>query len=202
MKTITDNLVQFKTTGSKLNHSFLESFLESFSDGVLILSRNGELLHANNSIYSITENYANLLAQTTLLNQEISHLYRLIIENPECYQQAPGFVASEIKLTRSNILKLRARKIQVAAYPQPLIWISIEDQQASLNAQALVETEKYGLSDRESEVWQLRKAHCTYPEIAALLFISINTVKRHLRNITSKIELYECRHTRHIASQA
>jgi len=202
MKTITEKLDQYKTTGSKLNHSFLESFLESFSDGVLILSRDGELLHANNSIYNIIESYASLLAQTTLLNQEISHLYRLIIDSPECYQQFPGFVVSDIRLTRSSILKLKAKQLRVAAYPQPLLWFSIEDQRASLNAQTLVEAEKYGLSDRESEVWRLRKAHCTYSEIAALLFISINTVKKHLRNITSKVELYECRHTRHISIQS
>ena len=194
MKTITENLAQFKITGSKLNHSFLESFLESFSDGVLILSFDGELLHANNSLYKITQGYASLLAQTTLLNEELIHLQRLIVENQACYQQSPGFVAADVKLTRVTILKLRARQFQVATFPQPLLWFSIEDQQASLTAQALVEAGKYGLSDRESEVWRLRKANCTYLEIAGLLFISINTVKKHLGNINAKIERYECRH--------
>ena len=202
MKTITEKLAQFQIAGSKLNHSFLESFLESFSDGVIILSLDGELLHANNSIYKIIETYASLLTQTTLLNEEFAHLLRLIVDNPECYQQAPGFISSDVKLSRVSILRIRARQFQVGAYPSPLLWFSIEDQQASLSAQALVEAEKYKLSDREVEVWRLRKAHCTYLEIAGLLFISINTVKKHLSHITSKIELYECRHTYHVVNQA
>lgn len=200
MKTITESIECLKRTGSKLDHSFLESFLESFSDGVLIFTLDGELLHANNSLYHMLESYAALLAQTTLFSEEILHLHRLLINNSECYQPSPGFVASDVKLTRVNVLRIRARRFQVGAYPNPLLWVSVEDQQASLSAQAFVESRKYGLSDRETEVWRLRKANCTYSEIAGLLFISINTVKKHLSNITSKIELYECRHTCHVAN--
>ena len=201
MTTITENLQHLNKTGSQLNHSFLESFLESFSDGVLILTLSGELLHANKSVYSILERYASLINQNPRFDEAIAHLRKLIVEQPALYRQAPSFIESDLKLPRVGILRIRARRFQISAIPIPLLWVSVEDLQQSLSAQALVEAEKYGLSDRETEVWRLRKAKCTYLEIAGLLYISINTVKKHLGNITSKIERYECHYTHQTDSQ-
>jgi DNA-binding NarL/FixJ family response regulator len=54
---------------------------------------------------------------------------------------------------------------------------------------ALVEAKRYGLTARETEVWQLRRGGVAYKEIAAVLTISVNTVKRHLQAIYSKMGL-------------
>jgi DNA-binding CsgD family transcriptional regulator len=40
----------------------------------------------------------------------------------------------------------------------------------------------------EAEVWLLRRRHYTLKEIATELSISINTVKKHLKNIHAKRE--------------
>jgi DNA-binding NarL/FixJ family response regulator len=44
-----------------------------------------------------------------------------------------------------------------------------------------------GLSDRQMEVLELLAEGCSYEEIAARLFISINTVKFHVRSIFSQL---------------
>lgn len=54
---------------------------------------------------------------------------------------------------------------------------------------ALVEAKRYGLTARETELWQLRRGAMTYQEIAEMLTISVNTVKRHLQAIYSKMGL-------------
>ena len=46
------------------------------------------------------------------------------------------------------------------------------------------------LSDRELEVLQLVAEGLTNPEIAAKLFISLNTVKVHTRNINGKLDAH------------
>jgi LuxR family maltose regulon positive regulatory protein len=45
------------------------------------------------------------------------------------------------------------------------------------------------LSQRELEVLQLIEAGCSNQEIAARLFISIATVKRHISNIYAKLDV-------------
>jgi DNA-binding NarL/FixJ family response regulator len=47
----------------------------------------------------------------------------------------------------------------------------------------------YGLTPREVEVLRLVARGCSNREIAALLFISVPTVKRHLTNIMGKLSL-------------
>ena len=45
------------------------------------------------------------------------------------------------------------------------------------------------LTDREMSVLQYLPSMMTYPEIAAELFVSVNTVKSHLRHLYAKLEV-------------
>ncbi|NJM98846.1 MAG: helix-turn-helix transcriptional regulator [Phormidesmis sp. RL_2_1] len=44
----------------------------------------------------------------------------------------------------------------------------------------------FGLTERETEVWQLRLRGSDYSEISTALWISPNTVKKHVKNILAK----------------
>ncbi|MEO1593345.1 MAG: helix-turn-helix transcriptional regulator [Cyanobacteria bacterium J06632_22] len=55
-----------------------------------------------------------------------------------------------------------------------------------VDALTATEARRYGLTQRETEVWLLRQQHYTYQEIGRKLFISPHTVKKHLRNVTHK----------------
>ncbi|MEO0540804.1 MAG: LuxR C-terminal-related transcriptional regulator [Cyanobacteria bacterium P01_A01_bin.105] len=48
------------------------------------------------------------------------------------------------------------------------------------------EANRYGLTEREAEVWLLRQRHLSYQQIGQELFISPHTVKKHLRNVSAK----------------
>ncbi|MEO0869206.1 MAG: helix-turn-helix transcriptional regulator [Cyanobacteria bacterium J06642_11] len=67
--------------------------------------------------------------------------------------------------------------------------ITLEDKQQSLTAMASQEAQRYGLTSRETDVWQLKRMGYSYKEISKKLFISENTVKKHLKNIYAKKEL-------------
>ena len=69
---------------------------------------------------------------------------------------------------------------------QNLLLVTIEDCKQSSQSMAITDAHKYGLTDRETEVWLLRRANLSYKEIAAKLYITINTVKKHLKNIYAK----------------
>jgi DNA-binding CsgD family transcriptional regulator len=53
----------------------------------------------------------------------------------------------------------------------------------------IAEVDKYGLTPREAEVWLLRRAKYALKEIATELSISLNTVKKHIKNIHAKREI-------------
>jgi DNA-binding CsgD family transcriptional regulator len=48
------------------------------------------------------------------------------------------------------------------------------------------ESQKYGLTCREQEIWLLHRANYTYKQIALELCITPNTVKKHMKSIYSK----------------
>jgi len=52
------------------------------------------------------------------------------------------------------------------------------------------DTENYGLSDREISVLNLLSDGCNYQEIAETLFISVDTVRHHIRNIYKKLHVH------------
>ncbi|WP_228016175.1 LuxR C-terminal-related transcriptional regulator, partial [Leptolyngbya ectocarpi] len=64
--------------------------------------------------------------------------------------------------------------------------IEFEDQSV-----ILAEIERYDLTNREAEVWRLRQQGTSYGDIAQQLFISVNTVKKYLKNIFTKINRIE-----------
>jgi DNA-binding CsgD family transcriptional regulator len=68
----------------------------------------------------------------------------------------------------------------------PYLLVTIEDRNQSTQNLAIADAKKYGLTRRETEIWLLRRANYSYKEIADKLCISINTVKKHLKNIHIK----------------
>jgi LuxR family maltose regulon positive regulatory protein len=52
-----------------------------------------------------------------------------------------------------------------------------------------VAAQSISLTDRELSVLQYLPSMMTYPEIAAQLFVSVNTVKSHLRHLYAKLEV-------------
>ncbi|MGB3199355.1 MAG: helix-turn-helix transcriptional regulator [Nodosilinea sp.] len=64
--------------------------------------------------------------------------------------------------------------------------ISIENLWEVTAQRAAFDAYRYQLTARESDVWRLAMQGCSYSEIAEQLFISVNTVKRHMKSIHEK----------------
>ncbi|MEO0537955.1 MAG: helix-turn-helix transcriptional regulator [Cyanobacteria bacterium P01_A01_bin.123] len=200
MDTLRIQLHRLKQRGSQLDNDFLESVLEGFIDGVLILTDQGDLHHANALAYEIIDKFCQSETETQLINQEVSRIYQAIAGSQDLYGDQTVIVESELDFEILGRLRLRARWSTVKPQVDPIIWITLEDQQRSLQAQAILEVEKYGFTARETEVWLRRKARVPYREIAQELFITVNTVKKHVKNIRVKIENYGFRQDMRLAN--
>jgi len=91
---------------------------------------------------------------------------------------------AEIILPDLGIIRIRVQNIQLAN--TPYLMIVLEDRQQTIRNKVLSDAALFGLTERETEVWQLRLRGADYNEISTALWISANTVKKHVKNILAK----------------
>ncbi|MGA7937024.1 MAG: LuxR C-terminal-related transcriptional regulator [Kovacikia sp.] len=72
---------------------------------------------------------------------------------------------------------------------RPCVLVTLEDRLQSIQNAAISEGQKYGLTPRETEVWLRHRANYSYKEIASELYITFNTVKKHMKSIYAKQHL-------------
>lgn len=193
MDTFIQTLKTLKTQGSRLDSVLVKRVIEGFIDGVLILTYQGELIHINDNADQIINTLVQHQEQLQLMLQELGRVHRAVVDSCELYPESSIIIESEMSNNRLGVLRIRARRLQLDMYEEPLILIILEDQQRSIQSLVKTEVKIYGLTPREAEIWSLRRANYSYKEIAIELFISVNTVKKHLKNIHNKLRFHQFR---------
>lgn len=168
---------------------FLRAVLEGFPAGILILTQQGELLDQNQQgkklcrylavcyggeaeavpdcIWRICENLLEAESETWLSD------YLLVL-------------CQDFQTSAGDHLQVRVEWLNLPNQEQRCILVVIEDRNRSHQALATLEMLRYGLTPQERKVWILRRSGRSYQEIADTLYISVNTVKRHLKSIYAK----------------
>jgi len=176
------------TTSSNKQVYLLQAVIESFVDGILILTTQREFLHANGCARRICRQLMQGTVSDSVIPQEIWRVCQSLIDSSDLYPEEKIFIESEVDIDLDKIVKLRirARWLQLSTSDRNFLLVTLEDRNQTSQGLALADAKKYGLTDREAEVWLLRRANFSYKEIAAKLYITINTVKKHLKNIYAK----------------
>ncbi|KAB8321303.1 helix-turn-helix transcriptional regulator [Tolypothrix campylonemoides VB511288] len=99
-------------------------------------------------------------------------------------------LCNEIVLDKTKIFRIRARLLNLDRFNRSSLLVIIENKCESLKNIALAEVRKYELTPREAEIWYLYRAKHSYKEIAAQLYITVNTVKKHMKNIHAKRQAF------------
>lgn len=89
-------------------------------------------------------------------------------------------------------LHLNVEWIDLPGYDQKGILITVEDLTQIAHHRAMADAYRHGLTQREAEVWELYLQGLSYRDIGDMLFIAVNTVKKHMKNIYSKCDI-DCR---------
>lgn len=173
--------------GSQVANPFLLSVLEGLVDGILILNPQGEALYANTPAAEVAKH----LKSETLVPTEVWRSCEALIDSRELYGDRPLVIESEFSIQDSITYRVRVQWLKLDGYEDTCLLVRLEDQRRSLESLALTEAKKYGLTAREAEVWFLRRCNLSRKEIASQLFITIDTVKKHLGNIQAKRQSHQ-----------
>lgn len=169
----------------------VQAVVEGFVDGILILTEYGGWVQANTTAQRLCHQLTPKSAvhpNQPIVPKAIWEVCAALIDDRSVFCKHQLILESEI--TTPAQVKLRVRA-QWLAIDMPYLLIVLEDcQQSSQNLKDW-SVRKYGLTDRQAEVWALRRVGCSYAEIGRQLYITQNTVKKHLKDIYAKIREVE-----------
>lgn len=173
-----------KVTLAQPSPILLQGVMEGLIDGVMMITAKGELIHANSHALQICQQFLPLVPQE-VIPQAVWRCCQAVIDSRELFPQQPLTIEDEIS-SPLGAIRIRVRWLTVENLPQACLLVTLEDQSQSAQHRAIAESIKYGLTTRETDVWRLKRAGCSYKEIAARLFLAENTVKKHIKNIHVK----------------
>jgi ATP/maltotriose-dependent transcriptional regulator MalT len=162
--------------------------------GILVVSPEVRLLYANAKAQELCQHLIDSY-------EELSVLPQLIVEICDRWSKA------NLSGTKSLVMECRGRKQQtiratVQRLPQSTkdnqtsngvapILVLLENCDEKFKMELLIQCKRYGLTEREAEVWNLLKQGYAYQEVAGILGVSMNTIKTHAKNIHNKRRGYQ-----------
>ncbi len=170
------------------DRALFQRIMESFIDGILILTEQCEWFHANDLAHQICSKLTQGKAQRNSVPEEIWRVCRGFLESHNPYSNQQATMEDEVVTDKLTTLRIRVRWLKINTVSSPYLLVILEDRHQSIQNLAIAEVDKYGLTRREADVWLRRRANYSRKEIAAELCISLDTVKKHLKNIHAKQE--------------
>lgn len=169
------------------NQQFFHAVMEGFFDGVMILTQQGDVFHVNQRALEL----CNLLGtdachQADSLPPCLWAVCEQLIEGRDMFPEHNLVLTQTLDCIERRSVRVRVQWLELEAEDNLFLLVILEDQTETAKAAALLDSVRFGLTSRETEVWILRSINYSYDEIAAELFITLNTVKRHLKSIYAK----------------
>jgi DNA-binding CsgD family transcriptional regulator len=165
----------------------LQAVIEGFMDGIMIISAQGEILESNGRAREICQH---LSPNAPGLPSQIWQVCEALVSSHDLF---PGQrVIPEAVIEGVVNLRIRVRWLnqgsdrEVPSPSFPCMIVTLEDRQQTIYNLAIADTQKYDLTPREAEIWQMRLEGQPYQAIANQLYITQNTVKKHVKNILAK----------------
>jgi DNA-binding CsgD family transcriptional regulator len=167
-------------SASNVSGQLFQALVENLLDGAMILTKTGELVVSNTNASQMCRQLSHQLTQNlSRVPQQIWQCCQDLVENQL------KVIEDEIKIDE-DVIRIRAWWLAAGLVDQPHLFVTLENQHQTAEYRARVEARRYGLTERETQVWLLRRSGYSYKEIAAELHIAEDTVKKHVKSIHAK----------------
>lgn len=177
------------TRPAKLDSSLLHGILEKLTDGVLIVTTDGEWVYGNRNANRICQQVSRSPLEPGFLPEAIWRICKLFLDRIAVGQNHAALLEAEIALEQLTRYRVRVRWFVLEETQKPHLMVTLEDCYQAARNRAIAEVRQYGLTARQSEVWQLYRTGHSYREIAERLYVTVNTIKRHMKDIHAKQKL-------------
>ncbi|MGD1854188.1 MAG: helix-turn-helix transcriptional regulator [Leptolyngbyaceae cyanobacterium] len=126
------------------------------------------------------------------LPTQITALANFLMESVEDFPEHTLQLYDTVFIPGGIRLHLMVKWIELVDQPQQCMLVTLEDLTQIAHHRAQSDSYRYGLTTRETEVWELYLQGFSYREVSEKLMIAHNTVKKHMKGIFSKCNI-ECR---------
>ena len=175
-----------------LTGSLLKTALDNLVDGLVIVAASGRILQTNamatQVCHSLTaSDTAGIPQLPAVLWQLCKPIFRNIANGIETQ------LGLEVDITNDQHqpIRVRIQPLQLQDQSENCLMLILEDRQQAHRRRAIADGKRYGLTPREVDVWELRLQEKSYETIANTLFITENTVKKHVKSILAKRRGYD-----------
>lgn len=160
--------------------------LEKHFGSIAVLTPEGEIVYATQRLRDRWAIPPASFDQRSRLPEELSFICQMLNQGRRRFPHQNWATEFDIVTKDATTLQIRTRWLKLDGYDDPCLLLMVEDRQQMVQHIMLDEAQDWGLTPREQEVWLLQQDGYTYGEIAEKLFISLNTVKKHLRSVSAK----------------
>lgn len=160
--------------------------LEACLGSILVLTEDAQVLYTSEGLQPRLEELTETNQESTVVTPEIALICQALKQSRDCFPTQHWAIEFDIVTRKATVLHIRSRWLKLEGYDQPCILLVVEDRQQLIRDRVQDEIDDWGLTAREQEVWLLHCDGYTYHQIAEKLYITINTVKKHMRSVHAK----------------
>ncbi|NER78091.1 MAG: helix-turn-helix transcriptional regulator [Leptolyngbya sp. SIO1D8] len=160
--------------------------LETHIGSVLIVTDDNQVLYVTESLPGRLKALTETGKDGSFTTQEINFICQVLKQSRDRFPSQNWAIEFDIFTKDAISLRIRSRWLKLEGIDRPCILLIVEDRQQFIQDMVLDEVQDWGLTAREREVWLLHRDGYTYKQIAAKLYITLNTVKKHMRSIHAK----------------
>jgi hypothetical protein len=169
----------------------LRKLLPSVLEGVILFDENNRLIYISSKASEIIRRTFKGRQFSENIPQEVVYIKDMMIEAKKKFAQETWMNEFTIFVSHLTVLHIYARWIQGNSSGQNYLLLKMEDKNQLNHDFLLDEAKRLGLTLREQEVWLLNQTNYTYKQIAEMLDITLNTVKKHMKSILVKQRLVD-----------
>lgn len=182
-------------SANTLTVDYLSMVFETFLDtvfpyqGFMLIDAQGRLVQSSPYAQELSQSMvhqAQSASEQESLPDALEPVVSCLIESRQLFPGEPIQLQDEVTLNDDMQVCIEAEWVDLDAQETACIVATLKNQTAIAQQQAAIAARRYGFTERETEVWQYSLLGCSYSEIGQKLFISINTVKQHMKRIYQK----------------